>query len=391
MKYRALPVVVALGLSSVALPALSQSAALQRAEKAAAKVDLSRFFTSRTDARSQSFGYGGTHEHDFTVEKEGRYVFTSDTFVGDSDDYRIEATLLDAEGNALAKSKGLGQNGGLRLVETLEPGDYVLRVSADKFGSESGDGNSYTVSVAGLDTQGKRLDTDTSGIDGGPSIQFGGAGRDGRTTAFVNNDDEVATIAAPKANSSANTSQNLPNNESSSSASTARNEAPPSLTSQQQSALDVPPPQASADDSVAVQERSSNVGNEGAERSEESAGGEEASSPQQPEAFDEIVADIDIRTKGEVLSFDVAQAGTVSITSSTFVGSETDYRLEAKVMDENGNVVASDKAEGFEGDFDIETRLEPGRYTVWVKGQKFGSANSGVNNYTLRVQQLDTQ
>nr|WP_298412695.1 hypothetical protein [uncultured Halomonas sp.] len=383
MKYRALPVVVALGLSSVTLPVLAQSEALQRAEKAAAKVDLSRFFTSRTDARSQSFGFGGTHEHAFTVEKEGRYVFTSDTFVGNSNDYRINATLLDAQGNELASAKGLGQNGGLRLVEALEPGDYVLRVSADKFGSEAGGGgNSYTVSVAGLDAQGKRLDTDTSGIDGGSSIQFGGPGRDGRTTGFVNNNDEVATIAAPRTSPSASPPQSPPDNGSSGAA---RNEAPPSLSSQQQSALDVPPPQTSASDSVGVQERSSSVG------SDASAGNEEASSQQMPEAFDELVADIDIRAKGEVLSFDVAQAGTVSITSSTFVGSETSYRLEARVLDEDGNVVASDKAKGFEGDFNIETRLTPGRYSVWVSGQKFGSANSGVNNYTLRVQQLDTQ
>ncbi|WP_048306890.1 hypothetical protein [Halomonas sp. PR-M31] len=386
MKYRALPVVVALGLSSAALPALADSPALQRAEKAAAKVDLSRFFTSRTDARSQSFGFGGTHEHAFTVERTGRYVFTSNTFVGDSDDYRINATLLDAQGNELASAKGLGQNGGLRLVEELEPGNYVLRVSADKFGSEAGGGgNSYTVSVAGLDAQGKRLDADTSGIDGGSSIQFGGPGRDGRTTGFVNNNDEVATIAAPKTSPSTSTSQEAPSEGASGSASVNANQAPPSLSSQQQSALDVPPPQTSASDSVGVQERSASTGKEG------DAGSEEASSKQVPEAFDELVADIDIRTKGEVLSFDVAQAGTVSITSSTFVGSETSYRLEARVLDENGNVVASDKAKGFEGDFDIETRLTPGRYTVWVSGQKFGSANSGVNNYTLRVQQLDTQ
>ncbi|MCP1366264.1 hypothetical protein BIS06_13645, partial [Halomonas sp. BBD48] len=119
-----------------------------------------------------------------------------------------------------------------------------------------------------------------------------------------------------------------------------------------------------------------------------------AETPQQqdmPTAFDEIVADIDIRTRGEVLSFDVVEAGTVSVTSSTFMGSETEYRLEAKILDEQGKVVASDKASGFEGDFAIRTRLQPGRYTVWVSGQKFGSASSGVNNYALRIQQLDTQ
>ncbi|MCG7600935.1 hypothetical protein MHM84_14215 [Halomonas sp. McH1-25] len=347
MKHRVLPFIVALGLAGSASLALADSPALQRARESADKVDLSKFFTSRTDARSQSFGFGGTHEHPFTVDKAGQYVFTSSTLPGESNDYRINAVILNDQGKAVARGDALGKNGGLRLVEQLEPGDYILRVTANKFGTESAGGNSYNVEVAGLDEQGHRLSSDQSGIDGGTGIRFGGPGRDGRTTAFVNKNDAVAAVAAPQV---ANESVGADVNDAQSAAGAA-------------STPDASPMQA-------------------------------AETPQQqdmPTAFDEIVADIDIRTRGEVLSFDVVEAGTVSVTSSTFMGSETEYRLEAKILDEQGKVVASDKASGFEGDFAIRTRLQPGRYTVWVSGQKFGSASSGVNNYALRIQQLDTQ
>ncbi|TDX26221.1 hypothetical protein DFO67_11664 [Modicisalibacter xianhensis] len=342
MKHRVFTIIVALGLAGSASLASADSPALQRARESADKVDLSKFFTSRTDARSQSFGFGGTHEHPFTVDKAGQYVFTSSTLPGESNDYRINAVILDEQGNAVARGDALGKNGGLRLVEQLEPGDYTLRVTANKFGTESTGGNSYNVEVAGLDAQGHRLSSDQSGIDGGTGISFGGPGRDGRTTAFVNKNDAVAAIAAPQV------TQETPASKSDAAPET-------STVSQPAQPASEPAPET------------------------------------MPEAFDEIVADIDIRTRGEVLNFDVVEAGTVSVTSSTFVGSETEYRLEAKILDAQGNVVASDKATGFEGDFAIRTRLEPGRYTVWVNGQKFGRANSGVNNYTLRIQQLDTQ
>ncbi|MCI0510577.1 hypothetical protein C8E00_101226 [Chromohalobacter marismortui] len=335
MNYRVLtPVVVALGLAGTAPLALADSAALQQAQQASSKIDLTSFFQSSSDAHSQSFFFGGTQKHPFTVEQAGRYQFRSSTLPGESEDYRIEATLLDAQGNEIASGSGLGQTGGLHLEQRLEPGDYVLRVSARKFGSRSG-GNSFTVSVVGLDAQGNRLTSEESGVDNGGGIMFGGPGKDGHTTAFVNGDDEVAAIAAPRPEDA----------ESSPSQATAATDA-------------------------------------------QAAGTEEAALP---DAFDEIVTDVAIRQRGKVLSFDVVEAGTVSVTSSTFPGNEGTYRLEARILDESGEVVASDAGEGFEGDFDIETILQPGRYSVWVKGQKFGSAMSGVNNYTLRVQQLDTQ
>lgn len=348
---------VALGLAGTSSLAMAQSAAQQKAHEAAAKIDLTDFLQSSSDARSQSFFFGGTQTHPFTVEKSGRYQFQSSTLPGDSDDYRIEATLLDEQGNEIASASGLGQNDGLTMAQRLEPGDYVLRVSGQKFGTTKTGGNSFVISVNGLDAQGNPLSSDESGVDAGGGIMFGGPGKNGRTTAFVDEDDAVAAIAAPRPD-----------------ASEAASSAPSSETS------------------------SASAGDQAAGSSDEdaaSANDEDAASANDedalPDAFDEIVTDLAIREQGKVLSFDVVEAGTVSVTSSTFPGNEGTYRLEARILDESGDVVASDAGEGFESDFDIETTLQPGRYTVWVKGQKFGSAMSGVNNYTLRVQQLDTQ
>ncbi|WP_280567695.1 hypothetical protein [Chromohalobacter sp. 296-RDG] len=344
---------VALGLAGSSSLAMAQSAAQQKAHEAAAKVDLTDFLQSSSDARSQSFFFGGTQTHPFTVEKAGRYQFQSSTLPGDSDDYRIEATLLDAQGNKIASASGLGQNDGLTMEQRLESGDYVLRVSGQKFGTTKTGGNSFVVSVNELDAQGNRLSSEESGVDAGGGIMFGGPGKDGRTTAFVDDDDSVAAIAAPR-----------PDATESASAVASGTAATSSVASD------------------ASSDSTSSSGASSATQDDEDA---------LPDAFDEIVTDLAIREQGKVLSFDVVEAGTVSVTSSTFPGNEGTYSLEARILDESGDVVASDKGEGFESDFDIETTLQPGRYTVWVKGRKFGSAMSGVNNYTLRVQQLDTQ
>ncbi len=111
MKHRVFSLAVTLGLVGMAPVALAQSAALQKSQEAAAEVDLSELFSARTDARSQSFKFGGTQEHAFTVDKPGRYVFTSDTLPGESDDYYIKASLLDARGNVIASGDAQGQGG----------------------------------------------------------------------------------------------------------------------------------------------------------------------------------------------------------------------------------------------------------------------------------------
>ncbi len=126
-----------------------------------------------------------------------------------------------------------------------------------------------------------------------------------------------------------------------------------------------------------------------------SAGQAQQTTGQQQQAseqdgFETIVTDVKIRAKGEVLTFDVAEAGTISIETSTYpAGFEDTYRLTLDVLDESGRVVAEGAGEGFDGDVDMQTVLEPGRYRIRVQGQKFGSAHSGVNNYELKVEQID--
>lgn len=327
MKHHALTLAtLVLGLSAGASDAFAQSAALQKAQEAADKVDISNYLTARTDSRSQSFGFGGVQEHPFTVEKSGTYQFTSETLPGESTDYRIQASLLDSNGRVIAEKSGLGNAGGLRLEHELEPGEYILRVKANKYGSEASGGNSYTIEVAGLDARGNRLAGDESGIEEGSNIHFGDADS---KTAFVDDKDAVATIVAPAATSP----------------------------------------------STAEKERPENAGATPQPKAEK-------------RSFEEIVADIMIRQEGEVLTFDVAKAGTIVVTSSTFPGSGS-YLLKARLLDETGRVIASDQGQGSQGDFAIEQRVQPGRYKVWVSGRKFGSAMEGPNNYTLRVRQLD--
>ncbi|WFF42463.1 hypothetical protein EVC62_13635 [Salinicola endophyticus] len=366
MKYRAFStLILAVGVAT-ALPAMAQSEALKQAQAAAAKVDLTSFFKSSSDARSQSFFFGGVQQHPFTVDEAGRYRFTSSTLPGESLDYRIKATLIDANGNVLAKGSGLGNTGGLEMEQRLEPGNYTLQVSGQKFGSTKTGGNSFNIQVDALDASGKVITADQGGVDNGGGIMFGGPGSSGRTTAFVDDKDDVATLSAPgrdaasavAGGATAGTSEAAPKGPDFGTANTGSASKPATAG------------QASAPTGASARERQQ---------------------APLPSSFDEIVSDIKVLQQGEVLTFDVAQAGTVSVTSSTFPGHEGSFRLQAKVLDADGRTVASDEGSLADGNFDIETVLQPGRYRVWVKGQRFGSAMNSVNNYTLRVQQLDAR
>lgn len=337
------PIVTA-GLLTLGL-ALASSQALasemqDRFRESGKQLDLTGFLQADNDARSRSFLYGGVQEHDFTVKEAGSYRFESRVPTGESEEYRIEALLLDKQGNVLARSEGLGQSGGLNFEQRLEPGDYVLQVQANKFGTVRRGGNSFSVSVSGLDVE--------EGVSAGEGIAFTGTGREGGRSAFVRRPDVVAAIAAPAASESAEASQ--------------------------PAQADAPSSAAEPADSKAVTAESDTTA---------------ASAPEPDKGFERIVTDVKIRARGEVLSFEVLEAGTVAIATSTFPGNEGTYRIEAEVVDEQGRVVASDAGEGFDGDVDLRTELEPGRYTIRVNGQKFGSAMSGVNNYELEVRQLD--
>ncbi|CAM3825960.1 hypothetical protein VRRI112168_01940 [Vreelandella rituensis] len=326
---------LALGIGVAGTPAVA-SDMQERFREEGRQLDLTGFLQSDTDARSRSFLYGSVQEHDFTVTETGTYRFESRVPAGESEDYRVDAVLLDEQGQRLAGGEALGENGGLSLEERLAPGDYVLQVQGQKFGTVSRGGNSFYVTVSGVDVE--------DGVSRGDGIAFTGNSREGGRSAFVRRSDAVVAVAAPKASQS----------------------------------TQVPETQASLN-----QEAPTNV---------EAAEPTESQKPDQAKGFEQIVADVKIRASEEVLTFEVLEAGTVAISTSTYPsGYEDTYRIELDVLDESGNVVAEGAGEGFDGDVDLQTKLSPGRYQIRVKGQKFGSAHSGVNNYELKVEQLDRQ
>lgn len=340
---------LALGLGIASAPALS-SEMEERFRDQGKQLDLTGFFQADNDARSRSFLYGSPHEHDFTVTKEGEYLFESSVPGGESEDYRVAAALLDDQGQVIARGEALGQNGGLALRQRLAPGDYVLRVEGRKFGTRSRSGNSFYITVAGLDEHGRRLE---EAVSEGEGLIFSGSAREGNRSVFVRSRDDVATIAAPAPEARADGVASAAASGAGVAAGAAAQASTPAAAP---SAAEEPAPApAEADNGVAT-----------------------------------IVTDVKIRARGEVLTFDMAERGAVAITTSTYPsGYEDTYRIELEVLDANSRVVAEGAGEGFDGDVDMEAELSPGRYRIRVQGQKFGSAMSGVNNYELRVQKLD--
>ncbi|MHC9038126.1 hypothetical protein ACYTTR_20585, partial [Cobetia marina] len=208
----------------------------------------------------------------------------------------------------------------------LEPGVYKLRVRADKLGAGKSGGNTYEVNVAGLSESGEKLSAEESGIETGDGLVFLDTDGDGRRTAFVDADDEVATIkpatvaaaeqaareqkAAETGNAAAEGSATA--GEAVASTATGTAEAATSASATTASATT-----AAATGSAAVTE----------------------SEAEPDRRFDEIVTDVRIREKGEVMTFDVSDRGTVTIDSETFPGSEGTYKLQMRLLDENGNTV----------------------------------------------------
>lgn len=340
------PVVIitlALGLGVASAPTLA-SDMQERFREEGKQLDLTRFLQSDNDARSRSFFYGRVHEHDFTVEKDGTYVFASHVQGGESQDYRVSAVLLNSEGSVVARGEGLGNAEGLALQKRLTKGDYTLQVEGHKFGSSGNSGgNSFYVTVEGADVD--------DGVSSGDGIAFIGNRRGGGKTAFVRRSSAVAAVAPPSQTPKA---------------------APVQSAAER-----------SANPGASVPTAKSTVGNVAA--AEQPASRKEA--PRQ--GFEEVVTDVKIRASGEVLTFEVLQKGTIAITTATFPGNKGTYRIEAEVLDSQDKVVARDAGEGFDGDVDLRTELSPGEYRIRVKGQKFGGARSGVNNYELKVRQLD--
>lgn len=307
--------------------AMADSAAQQRFRDQGQALDLSGYLQGKNDAQSRSFTFGSAHVHDFTVKDAGIYRFESEAAPGFADSYRIEAMLMDAQGQVIARGEGNGNTGGLKLEQRLEPGDYVLQVQANRFGTRGKPGDSYSVSVAGLDAQGKEVD---GAVSDGEGLQFVGSDREGNTNAFVHGG-AVATLGAGSAAA---------------------------------------------------------VSAAGAVTAMDEGSATEASSvdSKKPQQVQSIATDVKIRARGEVLTFDVAEHSQVAITTSTYPGGDEDtYRLTLEVVDESGRVVANGAGKPGNGNVDIHTQLPQGRYTINASGQKFGSSHSGPNNYELKV------
>ena len=327
--------VIGLGvvLVTASAPLWAQSPAEQRSMEAANQVDISKFFASQTDARSRTFPFRGEQTHTFTVTDAGRYQLVSNPVGGDSD-YRIAASLTDEQGNVIQQEEAFGRNGGLEMTVELEPGEYTLATEARKMGSINSGANGYLIQVAGLDASGNRVARGESGIDDGDDAIFGQAGDTG--SVFVR--PGAASIALD-------------------------NESRPSE------------PQATTD-----------AGSSSSPAETEAPDNAEQASTSTP---DTILADVRIAFEGEAVTFTLDEPSNVQIDSSTFPGNEGSYRLEARLLDAQGNVVAQDQGTAVAGDFAISEQLAPGEYRVWVDGRRIGSIQGRDSTYQLRVEVID--
>ncbi|WP_417328866.1 hypothetical protein [Halomonas cupida] len=381
MKDTTFPVaLLAIGVAVFSSGALADtdSAAQQRFREEGHQLDLTGFFKSDSDARSRTFRFGAAHAHDFTVATAGVYRFESAVTGGYDENYSIEAVLVDEQGNVIARDEGYGLEGGLELEQPLEPGDYALQVKAMRFGSRGRAGDGYSVSVVGLDAQGRPI---SDSVDDGVGMHFTGTDRDGNQSVFVSSDDAVATLGAGAGTAEAASA-------GSGAATTASGVAASSSSSTGAVAG------AAAAGTAAAVGTTSSAGAEAATGGATVIGGgapaveSEATETADSQAEVQVIkTDVKIRARGEVLTFNVAQQGGVHITTSTYPGGDEDtYRLTLEVLDESGSVVAEGAGEGFNGNVDLTTDLAPGRYRIEVAGQKFGSSHSGPSNYELRVE-----
>ncbi|MGM0543768.1 MAG: hypothetical protein ACQERP_07840 [Pseudomonadota bacterium] len=325
--------VIGLGvvLATASAPLWAQSPAEQRSLEAAGQVDISKFFSSQTDARSRTLPFRGEQAHTFTVTDAGQYQLVSDPVGGDSD-YRIAASLTDEQGNVIQQEEAFVRSGGLEMTVDLEPGEYTLVTEARKMGPANSGANGYLIQVVGLDASGNRVAQGTSGIDDGDDAIFGQGGDTG--SVFVR--PGAASVAL--------------DNES--------------RTSEQQVSTDAASTSSSSETSENVEQASTST-------------------------LDTILADVRIAFEGEAVTFTLDKPSNVQIDSSTFPGNEGSYRLEARLMDAQGNVVAQDQGTAVAGDFAISERLNPGEYRVLVDGRRIGSIQGRDSTYQLRVEVID--
>lgn len=352
------------GLSAVSVQTLAdKSPALQRAEQAASQVDLSDAINRDTDSMSRSIYLGQRPaSHDFEVSEAGDYIIEARAFHGTSGRYDVNAELRDDTGNVLAQASGDSLTNGLMIRHQLEPGTYHVVITGQSRSPARDQTQSVTVSVQRADasTRGEGL-ADANRIE---RLAPSGAAasetpRLGRGGAVQGDATEAGTGASQRSES----------------VMTGPGETQPE-----------PGPSGRALEQAVQPDAASRASNTSSDQTDSNAEvtprADETVSP----ARERILRDVPIRADGEVLKFEVVSAGTVTVDSFT-MDSSGNYRISGELVDSNGKVVASDSGSGFQGDFHLREQLEPGIYTVRVRGQKFGGVRGGANSFTLRVEQ----
>ncbi|MFC0336174.1 hypothetical protein SAMN05421848_1246 [Kushneria avicenniae] len=379
--YLALGMGVGLGtLSGQALA--DKSPALKRAEQAASQVDISDALQRDTDSMSRSIYLGSKPaSHDFDVTQGGEYIIEARAFHGTSGLYEVNAELRDDSGQTLATASGNNQTNGLMIRHQLEPGTYHVVITGQSRSPARDQTRSVTVSVqrSDADMRGEGL-ADANRIERLGSASAAAASNNADTPARLGREGAVqgdATLAG------VGTSQR----------SASKTAAPDDTVSQpgpSGQALEQAAQSTTADQAEGMTAGQGDIRTaprserDDTARSAQSAQGQgtENASP----IRERILRDVPIRTDGEVLKFEVVSAGTVTVDSFT-MDSSGNYRISGELVDSNGNVVASDSGSGFQGDFHLRESLEPGIYSVRVRGQKFGGVRGGANSFTLRIEQ----
>ncbi|OHV09923.1 hypothetical protein [Kushneria phosphatilytica] len=360
---------VSLGVLVSQTALADKSAALKRAEAAAAQVDFSDSIHNSSDRQSRSLFLGDKPlTHHFEVSKQGHYRIAVGGFPGETGAYDLHAELKNDNGVVLEQADGSERTNGVAMSEDLAPGKYAVTITGRSRGPARNGHQSVTVRVMNLDRQ--------EGL--GDQNRVERLAPAGATTA----EDERRQASNPPRLAPQATTAGVGASQRSASEVTSPSPLPdapgPSGQALEQAVAESSTPDRDAGAAASATDRNHN---------------RQAEAPATAESNDatpmrhRLLRDVSIREKGDVLKFEVMQAGDVVVESSSFGATQGSYRLSAEVINADGQVVASDSGEGLDGDFHIRKQLEPGVYTVRVSGQKYGSARSGTDSYTLRVEQ----
>lgn len=370
-----LAVGMGVGLGTLSGQALAdKSPALQRAEQAASQVDLSGAIQHDTDGMSRSIYLGSKPaSHGFDVTQGGEYIIEARAFHGTSGRYEVNAELRDDAGQTLAKASGNNLTNGLMIRHQLEPGTYHVVITGQSRSPARDQTQSVTVSVQQADAsaRGQGL-ADANRIE-----RLGNAG----AVAAANNVDTPARLGREGAVQGDATLAGVGSSQRSASKTAAPDDALPEAGPSGQALED-------AVQSGTVEKGEGSTAEQSGINTAQNRGASATTGENASPIRERILRDVPIRTDGEVLKFEVVSAGTVTIDSFT-MDSSGNYRISGELVDSNGNVVASDSGSGFQGDFHLRESLEPGIYSVRVRGQKFGGVRGGANNFTLRIEQPD--